>query len=258
MRTLIYHYLSIIILCLSCINGQEKVPQTIRVKDTLVPKVIIDTFNYHHFEAKAVLLGGNIKLLNDKYTFLKDISFLNEQVVNVLGVSNKFYKQDSTADDCQKFKYVVIHTKNLYGIVDGRNTYYSIKDAQYNFKLGNNRYTFNSTKHFGKDAWEEGFGLTGCEIHTPVIFSDQKSNYKGLIKMVKNNFYSENYPYFELKDDMYARDSILSLSENGGRLILEIKRNSQSAVRDLKVSLYKNGNNQYIAEIIQNIFVEWR
>lgn len=251
-------YLGIIILCLSCTNGQENVSQTVRAKDTVVPEIIIDTLNYHRFETKALILGRNIKLLNDKYTFLKDISYLNEQVVDVLGVSKKNYKQDSTEDDCQKFKYVVIRTKNLYGIVDGRNIYYSIKGAHSDFKIGNNRYTFNSTKYFGKDAWEEGFGLTGCEIRTPVIFSDRKSHYEGLIKMVKNEFYSENYPYFELKDDMYAQDSIVSLSETGGRLIMGIIRTGQTAVTDLRVSVYKSGNYQYFAEVIQNKFIKWR
>jgi hypothetical protein len=52
-------------------------------------------------------------------------------------------------------------------------------------KIDNNEVSFIATTSFGIGV-SDNYGLTGCSINTPVVFSDKSINYEGLVKMVKN------------------------------------------------------------------------
>ena len=95
-------------------------------------------------------------------------------------------------------------------------------------------------------------GLTGCEIHTPVVFLDKSANYEGLVKMVKNKNYEGNYPYFELKEDDGATDEILSINKQDDKYLLKIKRTYQEGGANLLVEIYKDQSGTFVAEIIEN------
>ena len=74
---------------------------------------------FYKVNGKGILLGSNIKLLDEKFKEIKDISYLNEQFADVTEVSDKYHKIRPTDDYCQEFKYVKIKTKDFEGYVDG-------------------------------------------------------------------------------------------------------------------------------------------
>lgn len=207
---------------------------------------------FYKVNGKGILLGGNIKLLDENFKEIKDISYLNEQFVDVTEVSDKYHKLKPTDDYCQEFKYVKIKTKDLVGYVDGRKIYEPIKNTQNKIvKIDNNEVSFIATSNFGIGVSDDD-GLTGCSINTPVVFSDRSINYEGLVKMVKNKNYEDNYPYFELKDDDGANDEILSIDKQGDKYLLKIKRSYQEGGANLLVEVYKDKSGILVAEIIKN------
>lgn len=211
---------------------------------------------FYKVNGKGILLGDNIKLLDENFKEIKDIGYLNEQFVDITAVSDKYYKIKPTDDYCQEFKYVKIKTKEFEGYVDGRKIYEQIKDTQNKIvNIDNNEVSFIATSYFGIGVSDDD-GLTGCSINTPVVFSDKSANYEGLVKMVKNKYYEHKYPYFELKADDMAGDEILSIDNQADKYILSIRRVYQEGGANMKVAIYKNENNKYVAEIIEYLSLE--
>ena len=244
--------LSLIIL-ISCGQQDNKTAQ-----DTTGNKKSVKTdtteikITFYKVNGKGILLGDNIKLLDENFREIKDISYLNEQFVDVIEVSDKYHKIKPTDDYCQEFKYVKIKTKDLEGYVDGRKIYAPIKHIQNKVvKIDNNEVSFIATTYFGIGVSNDD-GLTFCSVNTPVVFSDKSINYEGLVKMVKNKNYEYNYPYLELKDDDGANDEILSIDKQGDKYLLKIKRTYQEGGANLLVAVYKDKNGIFVAEIIEN------
>ena len=216
-------------------------------KDTTDQKII-----FYKVNGKAILLGDNIKLLDENFKEIKDISYLNEQFVQVTEVSDKYHKLKSTDDYCQEFKYVKIKTKDFEGYVDGRKLYEPIKHIHNKIiKIDYNEVSFIATTYFGIGVSDED-GLTGCSINTPVVFSDKSAKYEGLVKMVKNKNYEDDYPYFELKDDDGANDEILSINKQDDKYLLKIKRGYQEGGANILFAVYKDKNGTFVAEILEN------
>ena len=216
-------------------------------KDTTDHKI-----TFYKVNGKGILLGDNIKLLDENFKEIKDISFLNEQFADVTEVSDKYQKANPKDDYCQEFKYVKIRTKDFEGYVDGRKIYEPIKHIQNKIvKIDNNEVSFIATTYFGVGVSDDD-GLTFCSVNTPVIFSDKSAKYEGLVKMVKNKNYEYNYPYLELKDDDGANDEIISIDKQGDKYLLKIKRTYQEGGANLLVAVYKDKNGIFVAEIIEN------
>ncbi len=242
-----------LILLISCGQQENKTNQDTTEKsesiktDSNQPKI-----TFYKANGRVILLGNNIKLLDANFKEIKDISSLNEHFVDVIEVSDKYHKAKPTDDYCQEFKYVKIKTKDLEGYVDGRKIYEPIKHIQNKtVKINNNEVSFIATTYFGIGVSDDD-GLTGCSINTPVIFSDKSVNYEGLVKMVKNKNYQDNYPYFELKDDDGANDEILNIDKKGDKYLLQIKRTYQEGRANLLVEIYKDKSGTFVAEIIEN------
>ena len=244
--------LSLIIL-FSCGQQENKTNQGATKKIESVKTETDQTkITFYKVNGKGILLGDDIKLLDENFKIIKDISYLNEHFVDVTEVSDKYHKIKPTDDYCQEFKYVKIKTKDFEGYVDGRKIYEPIKHTQNKIvKINNNEVSFIATSYFGIGVSDDD-GLTGCSINTPVVFSDKSVNYEGLIKMVKNKNYEDNYPYFELKDDSGANDEILSLDKQGDKYLLKIKRTYQEGGANLMVEVYKDKSGIFVAEIIKN------
>ncbi len=207
--------------------------------------------SFYKVNGKGILLGDNIKLLDENFKEIKDISYLNEQFVDITEVSDKYHKIKPTDDYCQEFKYVKIKTKDFEGYVDGRKIYETIKHTKNKtVKIDNNEVSFIATTYFGISVSDDE-GLTGCSINTPVIFSDKSVNYEGLVKMVKNKNYEDNYPYFELKDDDGANDEILNIDKQGDKYLLKIRRTYQEGEANLLIEIYKDKSGIFVAEIIE-------
>ena len=216
-------------------------------KEITVPKI-----TFYKVNGKAILLGDNIKLLDENFKVIKDISYLNEQFVLVTEVSDKYHKAKPTDDHCQEFKYVKIKTKDIEGYVDGRKLFEPIKHIQNKIlKMDSNEVSFIATNYFGIGVGDED-GLTFCSANTPVAFSDKNAKYEGLVKMVKNKNYESDYPYFELKDDDGANDEIISIDKQDDKYLLKIKRRYQEGGANLLVVIYKDQNGTFVAEILKN------
>jgi len=243
----------IIVLQTSC--GQQEA-KTNSVKTDKVESATKDTadqkITFYRVNGKAILLGDNIKLLDENFKEIKDISYLNEQFVQITEVSDKYHKTRPTDDYCQEFKYVKIKVKDIEGYVDGRKLYEPIKNTQNKIvKIDDNEVSFIATTYFGIGVADND-GLTGCSINTPIVFSDNKAKYEGLVKMVKNKNYESDYPYFELKDDDGANDEILSIEKQDDKYLLKIKRGYQEGGANLLVTIYKDNNGIFVAEILKN------
>jgi hypothetical protein len=244
--------LSLIIL-ISCEQQENKTNnQTLEKVESVKADTNQPKITFYKVSGKGILLGNDIKLLDENFNEIKDISYLNEHFVDVTEVSDKYHKMKPTDDYCQEFKYVKIKTKHIEGYVDGRKIYGPIKHTQNKIvKIDNNEVSFIATTSFGIGV-SDNYGLTGCSINTPVVFSDKSVNYEGLVKMVKNKNYEDNYPYFELKDDDGANDEILSIDKQGDKYLLKIKRGYQEGGANLLVEVYKDKSGIFVAEIIKN------
>lgn len=211
---------------------------------------------FYKVNSQAILLGENIKLLDENIEEIKDISYLNGHFVEIKEVSEKYYKAKPTDDYCKEFKYVKIKTKDFEGYVDGRKLYEPIKHPQNKIvKIDNNEVSFIATSYFGIGI-SDNDGLTGCSINTPTVFSDKNAKYEGLLKMIKNKDYQSDYPYFELKDDDGANDEILNIDKQDKKYLLKIKRFYQEGEENLLVAIYKDKSGTFVAEILEKKRVE--
>ncbi|MCU4190170.1 hypothetical protein M9Q43_13485 [Flavobacterium sp. HXWNR29] len=246
-----------LILLISCGQQENKTNQATTEKvENLTTDTSHTKITFCKVNGKGILLGDNLKLLNGNFKEIKDISYLNEQFVDITEVSDKYYKIKPTDDYCQEFKYIKIKTKDFEGYVDGRKIYEPIKHFQNKIvKIDNKEVSFIATNYFGIGVSDDD-GLTGCSINTPVVFSDKSVNYEGLVKMVKNENYEDNYPYFELKQDDGANDEILSIEKQGDKYLLNIKRTYQEGGANLLVEVYNDKSGTFIAEIIKNERIE--
>ena len=217
------------------------------VQDTTASKI-----TFHKADGKAVLLGNDIKLLDGNFKEIKDISNLNEQLVDITEVSDLTYKANPADEHCQEFRYVKVKTKDTEGYVDGRKVYGPTKDAPAKtVKTGNNEVSFTPTAYFGIGVSDDD-GLTDCSVNTPILFSDKSAKYEGLVKMVKNKNYESDYPYFELKNDNGANDEIINIEKQGDKYLLTIKRIYQEGGVNLLVAISKNKSGKFVAEILEN------
>jgi hypothetical protein len=246
-----------LILLISCGQQENKTNnQTLEKVESVKTDTNEIKITFYEVNGKGVLLGDNIKLLDENFNEIRDISNLNEHFVDITEVSEKYHKNKPTDDYCQEFKYVKIRMIDFEGYVDGRKIYVPIKNTQNKIvKIDNKEVSFIATSHFGVGVSDDD-GLTGCSIKTPVVFSDKSTNYEGLIKMVRNKYYEDNYPYFELKEDDVAGDEILSIDKQADKYILSIRRVYQEGGVNMKVAIYKNENNKYVAEIIEYLSLE--
>ncbi len=247
-------YLLPIILFISCQQNDNK---TAIKKTEIAKNPISKPSNINSKEIpfkkttnEGVLIGKDIKLLDQHLNEIKNISFLNGQIIQVIGVSDSTYKANPKDEYCQEFKYVKVKTKDLEGVVDGRQVYGFTKDEQNKtFNIEENEVSFTPTKYYGIGVADD-MGLTGCQTQSPVIFSDKNAHYKGLIKMIKNEYVYDDYPYFELKADDGNYDEIISVKKQDDKYILEVKRDYQEGITTMIMVIYKNSNGVFVAEII--------
>lgn len=249
-------YLLAIIQFISCKQNnnkselkQQKIVENIALDTAFKP---IKNIEFKKVNAKGILLGGNIKLLDEHLNEIKDISSLNGQIIQITGVSASTYKANPKDEYCQEFKYVKVKTKDMKGVVDGRKVYGFTKDEQSKaVNIEGNEISFTPTQYYGIGVSDDN-GLTGCQIRSPVIFSDKNANYKGLVNMVKNEYVYDDYPYFELKADDGNYDEIIGMKQQDGKYILKVKRDYQEGIATMMTAIYKNSNGVFVAEIIKS------
>ncbi len=209
-----------------------------------------DTVSYYEVGGKAILLGKSINLIDSAFYISKNINDYNEQIVEIGAISNNYYKLNKFDDYCDEFKYVQIKCEDFKGIVDGRNVFFPIKSLQNKtLEYNGNKIEFIATENGGIGADDEN-GLTGCTINTPVYFIDKNAKYEGVIKMVTNNYYNDDFPYLELKFDDTANDEIEKIEVKDGKYYLKINRSYQEGRAEILIEI-KNKNSEFTAEIIK-------
>ena len=226
-----------------------------RVQENTVP-TNSTKITFNKINGKAILLGQSIKLLDDNLQEIEDISYLNEHVVDLIESSTSYFKINPGDDYCEEFKYIRIKINDFEGLVDGRKVY-EIMDRKHNkeFVFESNSVSLKATKYFGIDVTDDD-GLTFCSVNTPVFIKDTSANYGGIVTMIKNKNYQNKYPYLELKDDNMELDEVISLEKEANKYILCIKRIYQEGGAQLKIEIYKDDSNKYVAEIIENKTIE--
>ena len=247
-------YLFPIILLISC---QQSVNKTV-VKKTEIVKNAVKEPSQISFKAipfkkvtnQGILIGNDLKLLDEHLNEIKDISSFQGQIIQVIGLSNSSYKANPKDEYCQEFRYVKVRINELEGFVDGRKVYGLTKGEQNKtFNIEGDEISFTTTNYYGIGVADSN-GLTGCETKTPVVFSDKNAKYKSLLKIVKNKYVYDDYPYFELKADDGSYDEIISVNKENGKYILEVKRDFQEGIGTILIAIYRNSNGVYVAEII--------
>lgn len=227
-------------------DSENSSTTAIATKDTLPEKV-----SYYKVNGKAILLGDPIKLLDEQLKETKDITSLNGQMVEVREVSEHYYKSNPADDNCQEFKYVKIAAKGMEGYVDGRNLYEPVKSTQNIIvRIEGHEISLIATSHFGIGVADDD-GLTGCQVRTPALFSDEAAHYEGLVYMIKNKYYTDQYPYFELKADAGAHDDIASINKQDDTYLIRIERTYQEGGAKLLVSISRHNDEKYFAEIVE-------
>lgn len=261
MNKLIYVLGALIIYsCSSEINKTNS--NTVEIeKDTTITETIendnfvnevIEAKTFSKVNGKGLLIGKQIQLLDENFEEIKDISFLNKQFVSITEISDKYYKKNPEDNYCEESKFVKIKTPDLEGYIYGENIYQPIKsDQNRDTVLNNNQISFTATNNFGMGVADEE-GLTGCSIYTPTIFKDENAQFEGLITVTDNSQYSDDYQYFELKNDDMAFDEIESISIEKNNYFLKIKRSLQDGTTYLNVTIFKNSEGKYTAKITED------
>lgn len=212
--------------------------------------------DFQNVNFKGILIGENIKLLDDDFDEIKDISYLSEQFVEIVAVSKVSYKLNPADEYCDEAKYIRIKTKDFEGYVDGRKVFQLLENNQRkSVTIANNEISLIPTSYFGIGVANDD-GLTFCSSNTPVIFKDVRANYEGLVKMVKNKNYEGEYPYFEIREDDGAYDQIKSIEKQGNKYLVKIEREYQEGGANLLISIYKDKSGIYYAEILEHKNIE--
>jgi hypothetical protein len=253
--------IALIIIFFSCKNNVDTAEKTAQTKDTInnvsisttsqSPIEIIKNEPFSNYQAKAVLIGQKIELLDENSKIIKDISNLNEKIISVLAISNKinFHKNVS---DCNEYKWVKIKIDNEIGFVDGTYLYELIEHKQNQKKqIGTDEIEITLTKNMGQREFDETGDPLYCFSDKPIVFKDKASKYEGVIKTLKNKFSENNKYYFEIADNDGAGDEIKTIEKINEQYIFTIERSYQEGVGNLKVSIYKDNNGKFVAEITE-------
>lgn len=135
--------------------------------------------------------------------------------------------------------------------MDGRNLYEPVKSTQNKIvRIEGHEISLIATSHFGIGVADDN-GLTACQVRTPALFSDEAAHYEGLVYMIKNKHYTDQYPYFELKADAGAHDDIASINKQDDTYLIRIERTYQEGGAKLLVSISRHDDGKYFAEILE-------
>jgi hypothetical protein len=253
----IKYFIFLILFLFSCKEKKKNTeirPTEISVSDSLVTTQ--QALSFTKANGKAILLGKNMKLLDENFEEIKDISYLNEVVVDFTEYSNEFVPDKKSNDYCQDFQYVKIKNEDWEGYVDGRNVYELIEHEQNtSFEIDNHKIQLIATRHFGIGVSDEN-GLTFCSINTPMVLVDEKEGYYGIVLMKQNDLYENPYPYFELWDNDMGHDEVVDLEKINNLYLLKLKRFYQEGENVLTFSIFKDELGLYYAELIEVIAIE--
>lgn len=258
--------IALTIIFFSCKNNIETEENTSQIEDTIKReslftnrKTKIKTIKnepFSSYQTKAVLIGEKIELFDENNKVIKDISSLNETIVSVISISNKIYFHKNEGD-CNEYKWVKIKIDNEVGFVDGTKLYEPIKHIQnQKTKIGTDEIEITLTKNMGQREFDETGDPLYCYSDKPIVLKDRKSNYEGLVETIKNKYSEYNNHYFALFDDDSASDELKNIEKIDNKYILSILRVNQEGGANMKVAIYKDSENKFVAEILDYINID--
>ncbi|MCB9033530.1 MAG: hypothetical protein H6553_06820 [Chitinophagales bacterium] len=213
----------------------------------------IDIIQYKAINEQAVLIGEEIKLLDENLNLVRNISALNGKIISLIGISDSLF--NTSNDICNAFWYAKIQINDTIGVVNGRQVFrieHSSQDT--NITVNGNLIQILTTNFLGIGVEYNG-DLVGCPAYQPVLIKDKKHNYFGLIDLIQSEYSKEvtrnsQYPYFELWNDDGAYDKIETITvEDDTNIRLLIHRTLQEGETTYEVHL-KYINDKYIAKYL--------
>jgi len=204
---------------------------------------------FNKLETRAVLIGENIKLLNDNLAPFIDISEYSEKIVQVTAVSDSLLVNQD--DFCNSYWLVKIKIGNLTGIVNGRRVFKLLEGKTY--WLNHKKVEIFKTEFFGMGIAYDG-ELLGCSVDQPIVIKDDSNKYFGLVNLIRNELsgkarWDNNYKFFELRNDEGYNDVVTSIEAYDSSFKLKVHRNFMEGENDFEVKLQYN-NKKYSAELV--------
>ena len=198
----------------------------------------VEVLKFNEINAQAVLIGEKLELLDNELKTIDDISSLNGNIVEILGISDSLFNQSKGI--CESFWYVKIRSSDKEGIINGRQVF-EIQNSNQDtsFTVKGNKIEILTTEFLGMGVDYEG-DLMGCPVDQPILIKDSKNNYFGLVDLIQNKYskkasWDNEYPFFELRSDDGCKDRIDSIITEGRRIRLKIHRSYQEGENDYEV-----------------------
>lgn len=251
---------------LSCKNSKIETLKSNRNNDSIlndkanivIPNkdVTIKDETFLSNKSNAVLLGDKIELFDENRKLIKDITYLNETIVKVLAKSTML-NYNSETKNCNEYFWVKIIAGKDIGYVDGNKLYQPYEHEQ-NQKISfdSNEISITLTKTMGQREFDDNGEPLYCFSDKPIIFKDNDANYEGVLTTVKNKYSDKNNYYFGIFEDDSAGDKITKIEKSENRYILSILRVNQEGGANIKVAIFKNEENKFLAEIIEYINID--
>lgn len=221
-------------------NNQNNPTDSIDSPTKNTEKVI--QINKTNYSNKGVLIGDNIVLYDDQLQPLKNISYLNEKLVDIIGKTDKQINLLNDNDICNNFYFVEIKLDEVQGWVNGKYVYEFKDTEQDSLNIsGANSYSFITTKNFGIGCMND-IGLTGCGEFYPIVMQDMRNasysliEFKNTIEIGVNDF-----KYFCLRHDEGGTDLIKSIGISD-TITLDFERQMQTGKAKYKLIIFKNSN----------------
>lgn len=261
-----YSLLALTFTIFSCKNTVETAEIITQRKNTIKSKLtantnatkitLIKNEPFSIYQTKAILIGKKIELFDENNNVIKDISYLKEKIVSVLEISNKIniHKNEK---ECNEYKWVKIKIGDETGFVDGTKLYELIKHEQNQKKaIETDEIEITLTKNMGQREFDETGDPTYCYSDKPIIFKDKASKYEGLVETIENKYSEYNNHYFSLFEDDGAGDKVKDIKKIDDKYVLSILRINQEGGANMKVLIYKDDKNKFVAEIIEYKSIE--
>jgi hypothetical protein len=205
---------------------------------------------------KAVLIGKNIILLNQKNDRIEDITSLKGQIVNILELSKEI-RYNKSKHSCNEYLWAKINVGDKVGYVDAT-FLYEINEQKYGQKLkvNTNEITIIKTKPIvSKNNYDSILEINlDCFDYNPIVIRDSASNYFGTLKNIASKYQNKNEEYFTFYDYtdnyFYNKDSLLKYKFEDKKWYLLIRRKKKDYNLLFKVAIFKTPSEEYVAEII--------
>ncbi|CAM1353783.1 hypothetical protein [Tenacibaculum ascidiaceicola] len=228
-------------------NTEKRIPKEPK-KSSLDKKLEL------HFEKEegiAVLLGDNLKLLDDN---LKPIKSVKAGInVKIIGKTYKYFNGKKYDETCDAYKYVKIEHEGKEYLIRGKNVY-KIKKLDKQAAKGSNLEFFKAEPNDFLKVLKPDEDMEFCyQIkYSPIIIRSIEKNSYSLINVIKDDLYSKITSQFKEADffqsgsneKIYNKITHIEIVNNG--FLLDLRHNGNT----YKISLIKK-KNKYIAKYLE-------